>query len=101
VVEVIVDRGFAATGDEDELLDARRPCLLEGVLDDGFVHHGQHFLGHGLGGRQHSGAKASDGKHGFANHEESPNFLDAIFSKGGAYHLEHTLRQRFCTSSND
>src|SRR5262245_23050225 len=75
IVEVIFDRGLAATGDEDEVLDAGGARLLDGVLDQRFVHDRQHFLGHGLGGREKAGAQPPDGEDRltYALHEGFPN----------------------------
>ena len=50
-VEVIFDRPLLAAGDDDDLLDAGRDRLLDGVLDDRFVNEREHLLGQGLGGR--------------------------------------------------
>jgi len=72
---MILDGGFASTRYEDEMFDAGGTCLLEGILNDRFVHHGQHFFGHGLGGGQHPGAEPGNRKHGFANQKVSPHVL--------------------------
>ena len=41
--------------------------LVDHVLDQRPVDHGQHFLRHGLGGRQEAGAEAGDREDGFAD----------------------------------
>ena len=41
--------------------------VVDHVLHDGAVDHGQHLLRHRLGGRKEPGAEAGDGKNGFAN----------------------------------
>ena len=63
-VEMVLDRRLVAAGDHDEMLDPRRARLVDRVLDDRAVDHGQHLLGHRLGRRQEAGAEAGDGKHG-------------------------------------
>ncbi len=66
-VEVIFDGVLAASGDEDDVVDARRHRLLDAVLDDRLVDERQHLLGLRLGGGQEPGAETGGGKHGFAN----------------------------------
>ena len=66
-VEVILDGALVAAGDEDHVGDACGHGLLDRVLDQGLVHHRQHLLGHGLGGRQEAGAETGDGEHGSAD----------------------------------
>ena len=61
-VEMILDDVLVAPGDEDEVLDAGLPRLVNDMLDDRPVDHRQHFLGHGLGGRQEAGSEPSDRK---------------------------------------
>jgi hypothetical protein len=60
MVEMILDGALAAPGDEDELLDARRPRLLDRVLDQRLVDDRQHLLRHRLGRRQEARAEAAD-----------------------------------------
>ena len=66
-VEVVLDGGLAAAGDDDDVLNAGVDRLLHAVLDDGLVHQGQHLLGLRLGGGQKSGAQPGGGEDGFAN----------------------------------
>jgi hypothetical protein len=47
---MVVERGLAAAGDEDQLLDPRRQRLLDRILYERPVDDGQHFLGDRLGG---------------------------------------------------
>ena len=57
VIEVILDGGFAAPGDEDKILDTGGTGFVDGVLHQRLVHHGQHFLWHGLGRRKEPGTQ--------------------------------------------
>ncbi len=66
-VEMVLDHALVAAGDEDEMLDAGLARFVHHVLDQRPVHHRQHFLRHGLGGRQEAGAEAGDGEDGFAD----------------------------------
>jgi len=51
-VEMVLDRRFAARGDEHEGLDPGCPGFFDSILDQRLVHHRQHFLRHRLGRRQ-------------------------------------------------
>src|SRR5260370_24829947 len=64
---MVPDYGPVAAGYEDEMLDSRFARLIDHVLDQRPVDHRQHLLGHGLGGRQESGAESCDRKNGFAD----------------------------------
>ena len=64
---MILDGVLAATGDEDDVVDARLERLLDAVLDDGLVDERQHLLGLRFGGRQKAGAQAGRGKDGFSD----------------------------------
>ena len=66
-VEMILDDGLVAAGDEDEMLDPCLPRLVDHVLDDRPVDHRQHFLGDRLGGGQESRAQTGNGKDCLAN----------------------------------
>ena len=44
-VEMIFDRLFATSCDDDDLVAAGRQRFLDAVLDDWFIHQRQHFLG--------------------------------------------------------
>jgi hypothetical protein len=57
-VEVILDRALLAAGDDDDLLDAGRDRLLDGVLDDRLVDQRQHLLRLRLRGGQEASAPA-------------------------------------------
>ena len=58
VVEVVLDGTLLAARDDDDLLDAGRHRLLDGVLDDRLVDERQHLLGLRLGGGQEASAPA-------------------------------------------
>ena len=66
-VEMIFDDALVAARNEDEMLDAGFAGFIDHVLDNWPVDDSQHFLRHGLGGRQEAGAKACDREYGFAN----------------------------------
>ena len=66
-VEMILDNPFVPPGDEYEMLDAGFARLVDDMLDQRPVNHRQHFLRHGLCGRQEPSAKPGDGKDGFTN----------------------------------
>jgi len=50
-IEVVFQRTLAASGHHRDFGQARGQCLFDPVLDQGLVHHRQHFLGHGFGCR--------------------------------------------------
>jgi len=60
-VEVVLDGALGAAGDEDELGDAGGHRFFHGVLDEGLVDDGQHFLGARLGGGEEPGAIPATG----------------------------------------
>src|SRR3546814_16894387 len=62
MVEVILDGGLAAAGDEDDLLDSGLTRLLHPVLDERLVDDRKHLLGDRLGGRQKPRAESADGQ---------------------------------------
>ena len=63
---MILERGLAAAGDEDEFLDSGFARLFHGILDQRPVDDRQHLFGHRLGRRQEPGTEAGDGENGFA-----------------------------------
>ena len=88
-IEVIDDRGLAAAGHEDHLLDPRLARLVHRILDQRPVDDRQHFLGDRLGGGQEARAEAGDGEHGFAD-----GFADGSCCGGIAadcYNVNHRL----------
>ena len=66
-VEVILQRILVTSGDHQHVGEARRHGLLHDVLDGRFVHDGQHFLRHGLGGRKEASAQSGGGNDGFGD----------------------------------
>ena len=66
-VEMVLERALAAAGDEDHLLDPRLARLLDRILDQRPIEHGQHFLGHRLGGGKEAGAEPGDREDGLAD----------------------------------
>ncbi len=55
-IEVVFNGLLAAPSDDDDLVASGGNRLLDAVLNDGFVHQRQHFLGLGLGGGQETSA---------------------------------------------
>ena len=49
-VEMILNRGLAAAGHDDDVLDAGMNGFFHAVLDEGLVHQRQHLFGLGFGG---------------------------------------------------
>ena len=66
-VEVILDGGLAAAGDDDDVLDAGLHRLLDAVLDQRLIHQRQHFFGLRFGGGKESCAEPRRGKDRLAN----------------------------------
>ena len=59
---MVLERGLAAAGDEDHLLDPGLERLLDRILDERPVDDGQHLLGDRLGRGQEARAEAGDGE---------------------------------------
>jgi hypothetical protein len=68
-VEVVFDGALVAAGDEDHLANSGRVGFFDRVLDQRLVHHGQHFLGAGLGGWQEACAETGDREDRFLNRQ--------------------------------
>ncbi len=64
-VEMVLDDGLVAPGDEDDVLDACGAGLVHHMLHHRAVHHGEHFLRHRLRRRQEAGAETGDRENGF------------------------------------
>ncbi len=71
-VEVILDGGFAAPGDDDDVLNPGVDRFFDAVLNDGLVDDRQHLFGLGLGGGQKAGSQPGGGENGFANFSGHP-----------------------------
>jgi hypothetical protein len=56
-VEVVLERGLAATRDDDDVVDASRHGLFDHVLDRRLVDDRQHLLRLRLRGREHAGTE--------------------------------------------
>ncbi len=67
-VEVVFQRTLASAGDHGNLVESCRQCLFDPVLNQGFVHYRQHFLGHRLGCRKESRAISGRRKKAFLDH---------------------------------
>src|ERR1019366_7188770 len=68
VVEVVLDGTFAASGDEQDLLDTVGNQFFHHILHDRFAGDRQHFLGLRLGGRQQAGPQTRNGNDCALNH---------------------------------
>ncbi len=53
--------------------------LVDDVLDQRPVDHGQHFLGHGLGRGQEAGAETGDREYSFADFHRGQSFQASGF----------------------
>jgi hypothetical protein len=67
VVEVLDDRGLAAAGHEDHLLDPRLARLVDRILDQRPVDDRQHLLGDRLGRGKKTRAETGNRKHRLAD----------------------------------
>ena len=65
-VEVINNGVFAAACDEYQRINTRFHCLIYRVLNQGAIHHREHFFRYGFGGGQKAAAQACYGEYGFA-----------------------------------
>ena len=69
---MILDDALVAAGDENEVLDARVPRLIDDMLDERPVDDGQHLFWHRLGRGQEAGAKPCHREHGLADASSHP-----------------------------
>src|SRR5215208_677267 len=67
LVEMIFDDGLVTPGDKDKMLDARFTGLVNGELNHRAIDDGQHFLRHGFGRGQETGAETRDWKNSLPN----------------------------------
>ena len=74
-VEMILERRFAAPGDEDDLLDPGLDRFFHRILDQRLIDDGQHLLRHCLGRRQESRPEASNGKNGLTQWLDRHSFV--------------------------
>src|SRR3546814_3591068 len=88
---MVLDRAFAAPGDEDHLFDARRARFIHRILDERAIDDRQHLLRHGLGGWKKAGAKSPDRKYRLANWLELHELL--LINEPRRQHIR--LYQRF------
>ena len=66
-VKVVFDHALVPAQNDQDIGDAGPDGFLHQILDGGFVHDGEHPLGHGLGGRQDTGAQTGGGDDGLRN----------------------------------
>ena len=95
---MILDRALVAPGDEDEVLDAGVARLVDHVLDQRPVDHGQHFLRDRLARRQKAGAEARDGKHGLADGSSHSGPLMRLSPESGGWPPSFRQQAANCNS---
>ncbi len=78
-VEVILNGGLAAAGDDDDVLNAGMHGFLDAVLDEGLVHQREHLLGLRLGGGKKSRAQSCGGEDCFAHFRN--HVFEVLFSR--------------------
>jgi hypothetical protein len=66
-IEVIFDGAFTAAGNDDNILDARRHCFFDGVLNERFVDQRQHLFRGCFCGWKESCPKAGRGNDRFSD----------------------------------
>ena len=66
-IKIILQRALAAGRHENQPLDAGGQRFVHRILQQWLVDDGEHFLGHGLGGRQEARALAAHRKNGGLN----------------------------------
>ncbi len=67
-IEVILNGGFVASGDEEDLFESVGGELIDDVFDDGLAGDGQHFLGLRAGGGKQTGAESGNGYNSASDH---------------------------------
>ncbi len=65
-VEVVFNRGLAASGDDDDVVDARIERFLDAVLDERLVDQREGLFRLSFGGRKEASTHTGGGKDGFA-----------------------------------
>lgn len=64
-VKMILKGFFPTARYKDNLFNACLEGFFHSILDQGFVHHRKHLLGHGFGSRYETGAQSRDRKNRF------------------------------------
>ena len=72
VVKIVFDGRLAAIGDDQNLLNACRHGFLHDILQDRFVHQGQHFFRDAFGVRQQPSSQAGCGDNCFPDFHVTP-----------------------------
>ena len=91
-VEMIFDHRLVAAGDEDEMLDAGFPRLVDDILDDGPVDDREHLLRNGLGGRKKPRAETGHRENCLANSFHAVDYPLTLFGNWlGHIHAEIDL----------
>jgi len=72
---MVLDGSLAATGDEQDLLDACGNGLFHDILHQRLVDQRQHLLGRRLGGRQETCPHTGNRKNGFFNFHNSTSWV--------------------------
>src|SRR4029453_9794842 len=80
---MILDDALVAARDEDEMLDAGIPRLVDDMLNHRTVDDRQHLLGYRLGRGQEAGAKPCHGEHGLADASGHPVLVQSISPASG------------------
>ncbi|MNL33655.1 hypothetical protein D3C87_1555800 [compost metagenome] len=66
-IEMVFNGALITAGHKNKVGNPGGHGLFDSVLNERFVDHGQHFLGHRLGGGQETRAHASDWEDGFTD----------------------------------
>ena len=75
IVKIVLNGRLAAVGDDQDLLDAGSDSLFDNVLQNRFVHQGQHFLGDAFGVRQQPRAESGRGDNGLSDFHGCTSFV--------------------------
>ena len=74
-VKMILDGALADRCDKDDFLDSARDCLLDDILDNRLINHGEHLFWLGLGSRQKTRSHAGNRNNRFSNRHISVSFV--------------------------
>jgi tRNA A37 N6-isopentenylltransferase MiaA len=69
---MVFDCPFAASCDDQDILDARIHEFFDDVLNGGFIDDGHHLFWQGLGRREHPAAVTCGGNDSFAYFQKRP-----------------------------